>query len=173
MPLTVPLVTSDRTVVVGIGNSLMCDDGVGIQVIRHLQAKPGRQSLPKGRIDIIDGGTLGYLLLERLEGVEGLLVVDAANLRREPGAVGVFENEAMDAYLTGNPKSSVHEVGLVDLLQMLAMLEETPRRRALIGVQPAVVDWGTELSPAVASSVETAADAALKLVSEWYGRKSS
>ncbi len=168
-----PLAHFDRTVVLGIGNPLMSDDGWGIHVIRHLQALPGNRSWPEGQIDLIDGGTLGYLLLERLEGVAGLLVVDAANLHHEPGAIDIFENEAMDAYLTSHSTSSIHEVGLVDLLQMLAMLGETPRRRALIGVQPAVIDWGTELSPAVAASVETAADAALKLASEWYGGKPS
>ena len=164
-----PLALVDRTVVLGIGNPLMSDDGWGIHVIRHLQALPANPSWPQGRIDLIDGGTLGYLLLERLEGVAGLLVMDAANLHREPGAIDIFENEAMDTYLTGHSTSSIHEVGLVDLMQMLAMLGETPRRRALIGVQPAVIDWGTELSPAVAASVVTAADAALKLTAEWYG----
>ena len=168
-----PLAPLDRTVVLGIGNPLMSDDGWGIHVIRHLQASPRSPSWPEGRIDLIDGGTLGYLLLERLEGVEGLLVVDAANLHREPGAIDIFEHAAMDAYLTHHSTSSIHEVGLVDLLQMLAMLGETPRRRALIGVQPAVIDWGTAVSPAVAASVVTAADAAVKVVSQWYGGKPS
>ena len=69
-----PLAPFDRTVVLGIGNPLMSDDGWGIHVIHHLQALPGNPSWPEGQIDLIDGGTLGYLLLERLEGVAGLLM---------------------------------------------------------------------------------------------------
>lgn len=164
-----PLSAMDRAVVLGIGNPLMGDDGLGIHVARDLASRQAGLPLPARHVEILDGGTLGYLLLERLEGAEALIVVDAAHLGREPGALGVFAGADMDAFLGANPTASVHEVGLMDLMQMLALLGQTPRRRALVGVQPAVIDWVTELSPALGGSVSAASDAVVALLSEWFG----
>lgn len=160
---------ADRTVVLGIGNPLIGDDGLGIHVIRDLQARRESLGLPEGHIEMLDGGTLGYLLLDRVDGLDALVVVDAANIGTAPGELRVFQGNEMDTFLSNNQNSSVHEVGLADLMQMLALLGQTPRRRALIGVQPAVIDWGTDLSPNLESSVAKAGKAALNLLYTWYG----
>ncbi len=158
-----------RCVVLGIGNPLMGDDGVGIHVIRDLLTHSAELAFPPGSIEILDGGTLGYLLMDRLAGIEGLIVVDAANLGENAGAIRVFQHDAMDAFLSENQTSSVHEVGLIDLMQMMTLMEQIPRHRALIGIQPAIIDWETELSPSLMPSVGKAKNAIIQIVSEWYG----
>ena len=82
---------SDRTVVLGIGNPIMGDDGLGIHAIRDLQSTQCEMSQSSSPIEFLDGGTLGYLLIDRLMGAEGLIVVDAANLGGEAGELKTLE----------------------------------------------------------------------------------
>jgi hydrogenase maturation protease len=161
----------ERCVVLGIGNPLMTDDGMGIHFVRQIFAGLIPLPVTGKNVEILDGGTLGYLLIDRLAGSDALIVIDAANMSASPGEVRTFQDEAMDAFLQGNRMSSVHEVGLNDLLQMMSLKGETPRRRALIGVQPASVGWGTELSPALAPSIAKAGAALINILTTWYGSK--
>jgi hydrogenase maturation protease len=158
---------AQRIVVLGIGNTLMRDDGVGIHVIRDLQGRQNDRLLPAGNIEILDGGTLGFLLVDRLAEADGMVVVDAANLGEAAGSVRVIDDAEIDRYLDGNPSLSVHEVGLVDLLQMMALSGQTPRLRALVGIQPETIDWGTEMSPAVAAGIPRAAQAVTQVLTQW------
>ncbi|MBK8534830.1 MAG: hydrogenase maturation protease [Candidatus Competibacteraceae bacterium] len=158
-----------RCVILGIGNPLMGDDGVGIHVIRDLLAKPAALAFTGGTIEILDGGTLGYLLIDRLAGTDALIVVDAANIGKSAGEVQLFLNKEMDGFLSQNQTSSVHEVGLVDLVQMMTLMGQMPRHRALVGIQPSIIDWETELSPSLAQSVAKASDKIIHIVSKWYG----
>ena len=83
-----------------------------------------------------------------------------------PGTVRVFEGEAMDRQLSGIGKS-VHEVSLMDLMDMARITDSLPGHRALVGVEPAVVDWGDELSPAVAAAVPEAMARIRDLLRAW------
>jgi hydrogenase maturation protease len=156
-----------KLVVLGIGNTLMSDDGVGIHVIRELQGRQKDRLLPEGNIEILDGGTLGFLLVDRLAGADGMVVVDAANLGEAAGSVRVIDDAEIDRFLDDNPSLSVHEVGLVDLLQMMALSGQTPRLRALVGIQPEMIDWGTEMSPSVAAGVPKASRAVTQVLTQW------
>ena len=158
-----------RTVVLGIGNPLMGDDGVGIQTIQRLIDQPDQLAFAGGSVEVIDGGTLGYLLIDRLTDVAAWIVVDAANLGASAGDVNVFRGEDMDAFLTANRSSSVHEVGLIDLMEMLALTGSLPPRRALVAVQPEIIDWQTDLSPTVAASVARAEAAVIEVLRDWQG----
>jgi len=112
-----------KTLVLGIGNTLLTDEGVGIHVLDRLAT----EALPEN-VSLLDGGTLSFTLAGPIEEAEALVVVDAANLKSAPGTLQVFEGEAMDAFLMGNRKSSVHEVGLTDL-RAIAMLAITNSQR--------------------------------------------
>jgi hydrogenase maturation protease len=153
--------------VLGIGNTLMSDDGVGIHVIRELQGRQKDRLLPEGNIEILDGGTLGFLLVDRLADADGMVVVDAANLGEAAGSVRVIDDAEIDRFLDDNRSLSVHEVGLVDLLQMMALSGQTPRLRALVGIQPKMIDWGTEMSPSVAAGVPKASRAVTQVLTQW------
>ena len=156
-----------RCAVLGIGNPLMADDGLGIHVVQALGKRAECFGAATGRVDLIDGGTLGYLLIDRLAGYDALIVIDAANLRAASGSVRVLCNDDLEAFLSDRSATSVHEVSLIDLLQMLRMSNEAPASLALVGVQPAVIDWSTDLSPEVAPSVDRACDEVRRLVNAW------
>lgn len=156
-----------KFIVLGIGNSLLSDDGVGIHVIRELQHLQDCSPQSDENTEFLDGGTLGYLLIDRVADADGLVIIDSANLGETPGAVRVFDGAGIEKYLDDNASTSVHEVGLIDLLQMMALNGSQPQRRALVGIQPATIDWGTEMSPAVAASVPLASKAVQSLLVNW------
>lgn len=149
------------TVILGIGNELLTDDGAGIHVLRRLS-----QRLSTG-CTLVDGGTIGLSLLDSLADAPQLIVLDAATLDAPAGTVRVLEGAAMDRFIAGAPRRTVHEAGLQDLMSAAALHGHLPPRRALVGIQPGCVDWGTSPSPAVAASLDAAADAAVALVARW------
>lgn len=149
------------TLVIGIGNNLMTDDGAGVHVIERLQAA----GLPR-HVELVDGGTLGFTLLESVECARRLIVVDAAQLGAEPGTVQVFENDRMDAYLSSCRRSSVHEVNLMDVMSAAKFRGTMPKNYAMVGIQPAEVDWGAEPTEAVARGIDQATAIIVDMVTE-------
>jgi len=151
-----------RALVLGVGNPLMSDDGVGQRLVEALAARlPALEG-----VEYLDAGTLGFLLLPRIEQCDALLVFDAAQLEAAPGAVRLFEGAALDQFLRA-PRCSVHELGLRDLLDAARLTGALPGRRVLIGVQPERIGWGVTLSPAVAAAVTVAADLARGVLEGW------
>ncbi len=150
------------TLILGIGNNLLTDEGVGVHVVRYLEAHhpdtPG--------VTYFDGGTLSFTLAEPIAEHDNLIVVDAARIDEAPGTIRCFEGAEMDRYLTGN-RASVHEVGLMDLFDIARLSGTFPDCRALIGVQPASLDWGEFPSPEVAPSIARVAQMALALAARW------
>ena len=150
------------TLVLGIGNTLLSDEGVGVHVVRHLATH--HQDLPD--VELLDGGTLSFTLAEAIARHQSLLVVDAARLGEPPGAVRCLEGEAMERYLAGS-RGSVHEVGLSDLFDIARLSDTLPPQRALIGIQPAHIGWGEAPSAPVAAAIPVAARQALELLRRW------
>lgn len=161
---------TQKIVVLGIGNTLLSDDGVGIHVINELKSAQSDQRLQKANIQFLDGGTLGYLLIDRVSDADGVVIVDSANLNAAAGTVRVMNGVDVDRYLFDNPSSSVHEVGLIDLLQMMSLNNQAPQLRALVGIQPESLGWGTEMSPAVAACIPAASEAVWKVLDNWIGQ---
>jgi hydrogenase maturation protease len=147
--------------VVGIGNSLLTDDGAGIHTLERF----AEDNADDG-VCCLDGGTVGLALLDRLSNLDGLVALDAMILGKRPGAVTVLQGEDMDLHLR-NQRGSVHEVGLSDLMDALRLRGELPKNRALIGIEPEDMDWGTEPTPTIAAAVPKAAALAEDLVREW------
>ena len=107
------MITQNETLILGIGNSLLSDEGAGIHALNLLQSE--YTDIPN--LTFVDGGTLSFTLAEPMAEHDNLIVVDAARFGESPGTVKCFEGAEMDRYLTGN-RSSVHEVGLVDLIRI-------------------------------------------------------
>ncbi len=150
-----------QILILGIGNSLLSDEGIGVYVVNEISRGP----LPEG-VHCLDGGTLSFTLADEIGSVTGLIVVDAARMSEEPGSVRVFENEAMDCFLnTGT--TSVHEVGLADLLDIARLTGRLPTQRALVGVQPLNLGWGVEPTEAVKAAVPLAITQVNNLVENW------
>ncbi len=153
-----------KTLVLGIGNTLLTDEGVGVHVLRALEPRLAGQP----DVTLLDGGTLSFTLAGPIEEADALIVVDAANIRSHPGDWTLFEGEAMDRFLMGNRKSTVHEVGLTDLRAIAMLAGHWPQRRAMVAIQPDVVDWGEQPTPAVAAAIPPACTAIHDLIRAWH-----
>ena len=123
---------TQTTLILGLGNVLLTDDGAGPTVVARLESETD----PAAPLRFIDGGTLSFTLAPPIEACDRLIVVDAAAMGEAPGRVRVFEGEAMDRQVS-RPATSVHEVSLADLMDMVRLTERLPARRALIGIEPA------------------------------------
>lgn len=151
---------SSGTLVIGIGNNLMGDDGAGIHAIERLRGR----ALPD-HVELIDGGTLSFTLLEQVENADFLVIVDAAELDAEPGTVQVFMNDEMDEFLATSRRPSVHEVNLLDVLTAARLRRRMPARYAMVGIQPLDVEW----SCAPSGPVDKAVDEAVEIIAELVG----
>ncbi|MCC2114077.1 MAG: HyaD/HybD family hydrogenase maturation endopeptidase, partial [Hyphomicrobiales bacterium] len=151
-----------RIVVLGIGNSLLSDDGAGVHVISLLQMRPDIAS----NVVFRDGGTLGLSLLPEIEDTDGLIVVDAAEIGLTAGSVKTFEDAAVHAQL-GGTKKTVHELALSDLMSAAALTGRAPRHVALVTIQPQSTDWGTEPTPAVMAALPEACEAVVSVMEKW------
>jgi len=151
-----------NTLILGIGNTLLSDEGAGIHALNLLQSShPELQNLT-----YIDGGTLSFTLAAYIEDCDNLIVFDAAELKARPGTVRTMAGSAMDVFL-GAARRSPHEVGLLDLFDIARLTESLPENRALIGIQPASIEWGMSPTPAVAKGLTVAVEHAVDLLGHW------
>ncbi len=155
-----PPAAAPATLVLGFGNVLLGDDGAGVRVVERLRTQCAA-------CECIDGGTMSFTLLGHVEAADSMLVIDAANLGGPPGTLALFEGIAMDDFLSGVRRRTVHEVGLIDLLDIARMLGCLPQRRALLCLQPERIDWSTSLSAPVEQSLGEATRWAKALLQRW------
>lgn len=134
-------------VVLGVGNLLMSDEGVGVHTIIALEE---RYDFPEG-VRCVDGGTSTQELLGDLEDLDQLIVIDAVASGSAPASLIRLEGDLVPHAFT--TKFSPHQVGIADLLAMLTFTGRAPKRVVLLGIEPAVLALGMELSPKVAARV--------------------
>ena len=151
-----------KTLILGVGNTLLSDEGVGIHVLLALQTK---YPVIDG-VEYIDGGTLSFSLAGWIEEADRLIVIDAANFNAPPGTVRCLQNEEMDHFL-GLPRRSVHEVSLLDLLDISRLTECLPEPRIMIGIQAEKIDWGEYPCSAVAAAIPHAIEEIENLLRDW------
>lgn len=144
---------SKRVVVLGIGNSLRTDEGIGAHAIARLKT----QHAFGEQVELLDGGTLGLDLLHYIDDCDALIVVDAIDAGKSPGTVLRMEGDDIPAELV--QKLSMHQAGLSDLLGILRLRGDKIPTLILFGMQPASFEWGLELSPVAAKSMDTLVDA--------------
>ncbi|HUW00510.1 MAG TPA: HyaD/HybD family hydrogenase maturation endopeptidase [Gallionella sp.] len=155
---------SHKTLILGIGNILLQDEGAGVHAIRQLAVLAAQRD----DIELMDGGTLSFSLAGAIEDADNLIVIDAAHYDGEPGTTKMFVGEQMDAFVGSNRKCSVHEVSLIDLMAIALLADQLPRQRALIGIQPQTIAWGDTPTPPVSAAIRLACDQAMQLVEEWH-----
>lgn len=136
----------DRTLVIGLGNPLMGDDGIGLAALEQLAA-----GWDMGDAELVDGGTWGMNLLPLIESADTVILLDAIHLGRAPGTVIELEGDAVPRRLAA--KLSPHQIDLGEVLALAALRETLPRRLVAIGIEPALVEMSTSLSPAVAAAM--------------------
>jgi hydrogenase maturation protease len=138
-----------KTLILGVGNYILSDDGLSVHVLERLQAN----NLIPDNIQMVDGGTCGLDLLQYLEGVSNLIIIDAVKTRDGiPGSIIRLDGDQVPAYLS--LKISPHDIGLPDLLATAKLRDLYPEKIVVFGIQPASLELGVELSPEVASKVD-------------------
>lgn len=155
-------IAATHTLILGLGNILLSDDGVGVHVVRALEQDDGIVHA----IALRDGGTIGLSLLSEIEQYGALIAVDAMEFGGKPGEVRTFRDRDMDEQLRGK-KRTAHEVALADLIVAAELAGSAPPRRALVAIQPQSTDWGLAPTRAVAAAIPQACRSVLTLVEDW------
>lgn len=126
-------------VVIGIGNLLQQDDGIGVHAVRYLAGK-----LPED-VELLEGSTYAADLLPALEGRRLVIIIDGFDAGEEPG--GIFRLSPADiAGRRGADSISVHDFGVAELLASARLLEQSPGEVVILGVQVKGLETGAELS---------------------------
>ena len=149
-----------RTLVLGLGNLVHSDDGVGVHAIQRLQT----DARVPPEVVLMDGGTQGLSLLPHMAGFQRVLVIDAVDVGEPPGTLIRLEGEGIEK-LPGKP--SVHQLGFEDLMIALKLLGESPEEVVVIGVQPQSTDWSAELTAPVDDSLDELVALVIAQLESW------
>lgn len=151
-------------VVLGVGNLLLSDEGVGVHVAHKLM----EMDLPAG-VEVIEGGTDGFRLMNVVTEAERLIVVDAVKGGSPPGSIYRFDIKdapsSPDTY-----KTSVHQIGILEIIHLSELIGQTPET-TVIGVEPKSLDMGMTLSPEVEEMIPKIIELILEEVQRPYQKK--
>ena len=139
-----------KVIVLGLGNILLRDEGVGVRVVEAL----ARQCVLPADVEVVDGGTVGMDLLDTLAGCDHLLICDAVKIGAPPGSVVKLVDGQVPALF--QTRYSPHQLGLSEVLATLTLTDEAPAAVTLIGIVPADLELGIDLSPPVAAAIQPA-----------------
>ena len=147
--------TRKKTLIAGLGNILLGDEGVGVKVIEEIEKG---FTLPDD-LSLLDGGTAGYALIDYIKGYDRLIIIDAVRGGKKPGTI--YRLSADDIQQRTDLKLSGHQISLPDVLCLAGKLDKLPEI-LLIGIEPKDMDYDLELS----SEVKDAADKVIKTLVE-------
>ncbi len=150
-----------KTAIVGIGNILMSDDGVGVFAVRELQ---NRYIFPES-VRLIDGGTKSLELLPYIEQMQRVLFIDAVNFSKQPGYIGEVSGEEIPEYFS--TKLSVHQIALPDLIGVGRLTGVLANELYLIGIQPLSVNTGYGLTEPVKAEFDRLLERVIEKLKQW------
>ncbi len=153
--------THHKIVILGLGNLLFSDEGMGIHAIRRLLLEGG---LPP-EVEIVDGNTMGIELLDHVESATHLLIIDAVDIGKSGGTLRVVDGKDIPTYQ--GIKISQHQQSFKEILGVAMLRGRLPAHMALVGVQPENLDWGTHLSGRVEAAMEEVLSAVWGHLAEW------
>ncbi len=151
---------SEKKLIVGLGNILLKDDGVGVRCTEYLR----ELNLAK-HIVLLDGATLGYDLLEEMKGFDKVVLVDAVDMGKEPGHIASF-SAARLLEISAGKKFSLHEIGVVDVVHLGSKLGYDLTKVRIVGIQPRDVSRGDLLSEEVERKLPELADKVLSEIAD-------
>lgn len=146
--------STPRIVVIGVGNLLLKDEGIGIHAVQALQ----EQELPAD-VKLVDGGTSPDLIAYTRAG-DKLIIVDAAKAGGEPGTIYRFKPQ--DLADERASLASAHEMGVVENLKLMSLAGNEPKEIVIIGIEPGEIEFGTELSPGLQQKLPQIVEVVLK-----------
>lgn len=142
---------SPRIMVMGVGNILLSDEGLGVRFLEELAKKP----LPDN-VELLEGGTAGLELVHLIKEVDFLIIVDAINARTEPGSLFRFQPGDLQVF-PEEYEVSFHQVGILEVLTLAKVLGQAPET-LIFGVQPKLLEWGMNISPEIQALFPQLAD---------------
>jgi len=148
-----------RIVVLGVGNILLSDEGIGVRTIEKLQ----RDFVLPPEVVVIDGGTTGMEMLEDLSNCDHIIILDAIRGGKSPASIIKLVGEQVPVFF--KTKLSPHQIGLSDVLATLAFIDKQPGGITVIGVEPVSLETGMALTP----QVEACLPVLIKMVIEVLG----
>jgi hydrogenase maturation protease len=154
-------VTAKRVIVLGLGNTLNRDEGLGVHALKALELSLGAAS----QVELIDGGVLGLNLLPLVEECSHLLLLDAVNVGQAPGTLVELSREQIPLY--AGVKMSEHQITFQEVLGLANIRGKLPEHLHLIGAQPADLGIGVELSPEILALVPEMVARATPILREW------
>ena len=137
-----------RTAIIGMGNPLMSDEGIGVRVVARL-----RESGLTDEVDVLDLGTSAMSVLHELEGRDKVVFVDCAMMGAEPGTIQRFSPEEVSSCKVQSGLS-LHEGDLLNTIALARRLGTCPEEIVIFGIEPKTIDFGEDLSPELAEQVE-------------------
>ena len=137
-----------RVLVLGIGNILLQDEGIGVHVVQTLQH---RYQIP-AEIELLDGGTAGMSLLEDLMDKDHVIIIDAVHTGEPPGTVVRLADEAVPVFL--QQRISPHQLGLSEVLAALVLADKKPSHLVLVGVVPESMELSLEMTPTIEQKLD-------------------
>jgi hydrogenase maturation protease len=152
----------NRKIVLGLGNILNRDEGLGVQAVKQLEARLGSAG---AQVEFLDGGVLGLNLLPWVEESSHLLVLDAINAHKEPGTLIELNRDEIPLY--SGIKLSDHQVNFQEVLGLAKFRGHFPAHLYLIGIQPADLTIGVDLSPLVRAAMPKVSERAIAVLQEW------
>jgi hydrogenase maturation protease len=135
------MIENNNILILGIGNYLMGDEGVGVHVVNQLQ----KELLPEG-IDVLDGGTGGFHLLEYFENYHHIVLIDATLDDHVTGTIRLIKPKFATDF---PPAMSTHDIGLKDLVSALQLLDKMPKIDLFVVSIESIQQQGIELTPAI------------------------
>jgi hydrogenase maturation protease len=150
-----------RIVLLGLGNILLSDEGVGVHAVNAMK----EQYSFSPPIDIIDGGTLGLDLLPLFQDRDRILIIDAVDFGKSAGTIGALEGDAIPSAL--NPRLSAHHIGVADLLVTAKLTRTVPPSVSLVGIQPKSLDVGLEMTNDIKNQFGSIIDLAVNILTQW------
>jgi hydrogenase maturation protease len=139
---------SGKILIIGMGNVLMQDEGIGVRAVEELEQ---RYHIPNN-VEVVDGGTTGMELFEPIRNCDRLIVADAVNTGAAYGTLVRIANDEIPAFF--QTKLSNHQLGLSDLLALLALKGETPEHVVIIGMVPHALENRLGLTPEAEAGLE-------------------
>jgi hydrogenase maturation protease len=150
---------NNKIVVIGIGNLLLMDEGIGVHTINELE----KHDLPES-IEIYDGGTGGFKLIDLMHGAVRVIFIDAVETGKAPGTVTIFSSEEVHS-IYNNKKYSLHDTDLMEIIKMTEMLGNPPMIE-IVGIQPKIISYGTTLSKELTDSMSNIINTVLRKIEE-------
>ncbi len=150
---------NNKIVVIGIGNLLLMDEGVGVHTINELE----KHDLPES-IEIYDGGTGGFKLIDLMHGAARVIFIDAVETGKTPGSVTIFSAEEVHS-IYSKKKYSLHDTDLMEIIKMTEMLGNPPMIE-IVGIQPKIINYGTTLSKELTDSMSNIINTVLRKIEE-------